>query len=374
MTLVGTNIGSDGSGGRDGAFDRQSVAGYIQQWNLTIQKGLPGNMSVEIGYTGNKGTNLADGGGFQLNQLHPDHLALGNQLLQSVPNPFFGIIQDGALAEPTTTRGQLLREYAQFTNVLNFRPSAASSIYHALQLQLTKRFESGLQFGAAYTKGKAIDDSSNSVDFGSLGRSGRHQNVFDRRADRALSINDVAQRLAVNFVWDLPFGQGRQFGAGWGGVTNALLGGWQVNGILQFQSGIPLVIENGTNNSGAYSDRQRPNISGDPSLPADRPTDEKLGEWFDTSVFSQPAAFTFGNAARVLSTRSDGITQADISLFKNFTLWEGVQLQFRAESFNITNTPRFSTPGQTFGTANFGRVTSQLNDPRQTQFGLKLIF
>ena len=375
MTLVGEAIGSDGSAGRDGAFDRQNVVGYIQQWNVTIQKGLPGNMSLELGYTGNKGTKLADGGGFQLNQLTPAQMALGNQLLQSVPNPFFGVIQDGPLKEATTTVGQLLREYPQFTNVINYRPSAASSIYHAFQLQLSKRFSQDLQFVVAYTNGKAIDDSSNAVDFrGDLGGSGRHQNVYDRGADRSLSLNDVAQRLAINYVWELPFGRGKKFGAGWGRLTDALLGGWQLNGIVTFQSGQPLIIENSSNNAGAFSDNQRPNISGDPTLPSNRETDEKLARWFDTSVFSQPAAFTFGNAPRVLSTRSDGINETDMSLFKNFRMWEGVQLQFRAEFFNATNTPRWGLPNQSFGSGNFGRVTSTRGSARQTQFGLKILF
>ena len=160
---------------------------------------------------------------------------------------------------------------------------------------------------------KAVDDSYNNVDFGDLGRPGRHQNVFDRRADRSRSV-------------------------------------------------------------GAFSDRQRPNIDGNPQLSNDRTTDERLAQWFDTSVFSQPAAFTFGNSPRVLSLRSDGIHSMDLSLFKNFSLWEGAQLQFRAEFFNATNTPRFAQPDLNFGAVNFGRVTSQLNDPRQTQFGIKIIF
>jgi len=142
-----------------------------------------------------------------------------------------------------------------------------------------------------------------------------------------------------------------------------------------FQSGKPLIIENSSNNSGALSDLQRPNVNGNPALSSDRPTQDKLAKWFETSVFSQPSAFTFGNAPRVLpNVRSAGMKNFDLSLFKNFSITERAQIQFRAEFFNAFNTPQFNLPGQTFGAAGFGTVSSQLNNPRQIQFGLKILF
>ncbi len=376
LTQVGDALGSDGSNGRDGAFDRTSVVGYIQQWNVSVQRALPSSISLEMGYIGNKGTKLADGGGFQEDQLPPAAQALGSQLLQSVPNPFFGIITAGPLAAATTTRGQLLRPYPQYTNLLNFRPTAASSSYNAFQLQLSKSLSHGVQFVVAYTNGKAMDDSSNAVDFRSdLGGSGRHQDYYNRHADRALSLNDISQRLVVSHVVDLPFGRGRLIGAKWNRLTDEVLGGWQFNGIATFQSGKPLIIENSSNNSGAYSDLQRPNVSGDPFLPSNRPTQDKLAKWFEPSVFSQPAAFTFGSAPRVLpNVRSDAMKNFDLSLFKNFAITEHSQVQFRGEFFNAFNAPQFNLPGQTFGAAGFGVVSSQLNNPRQIQFGLKILF
>src|SRR5262249_15772747 len=124
------------------------------------------------------------------------------------------------------------------------------------------------------------------------------------------------------------------------------------------------------------SDLQRPNVGGDPNLPSDRSTQDKLGAWFNTKVFSQPAAFTFGNAPRVLpDTRSDGMRNLDASLFKNFDIHEGAaKIQFRAEFFNVFNTPQFDMPGQLFGAAGFGVVSAQVNTPRQIQLALKILF
>ena len=376
LMQTGDALGSDGTNGRDGAFDRSSVVGYIQQWNVTIQRGLPAGMAIEVAYVGNKGTKLADGGGFQEDQLPPSAMALGNQLLQTVANPFFGIIRTGPLSAATTTYGQLLRPYPQYTNLLNFRPTAASSIYHAMQLQLNKRLSHGIQFLASYTAGKAIDDSSNAVDFrGDLGGSGRHQDYYNRKADRSVSLNDISYRLVLSYVVDLPLGRGRTFGAHLNRWLDGVIGGWQVNGITTFQSGRPLIIENASNNANAYSDLQRPNVSGDPYLTPDRATQDKLTKWFNTSVFSQPAPFTFGNAPRILpNVRSDGMHNSDLSLFKNFAVREEMRFQLRAEFFNAFNTPQFGIPGQLFGTSSFGVVTASANSPRNVQIGIKFLF
>jgi len=371
-----TSVGEDlGGTGRDGAFDRRARVGYAQQWNFGVQRGLPGNVAVTLAYAGAKGTKLTDGGGFEENQLPPAALALGNQLLGRVANPFLAVIRSGPLAAATTTLGQLLRPFPQFARLTNFRPNAASSTYHAFEMEIQKRFSDGVQFVLAYTAGKSIDDSSNLVEF--LGGSGLHQDFYNRRGDRSLSLHDVAQRLVVSYVLDLPFGRGRAIGATWGRWPNALLGGWQLNGMTTFQGGLPFLLVNRSNNSNAFSATQRPNVNGDPKVPAERPTNEKLARWFDPNVFSQPAAFTFGNGPRVLPTvRSDGINNHDISVFKNFSpARDGkMTLQFRVEFFNTFNTPEFSAPDGAFGAANFGVVSGQANSPRQIQFGLKVLF
>ncbi len=369
LTSVGESLGATA---RDGAFDRRALTGYIQQWNFGLERALPWAIVVSAAYTGSKGTKLIDGGGWDENQLSPQQLALGNTLLERVPNPFLGHIATGPLSAATTTRGQLLRAYPHFTNLLNFRPQAAGSNYHAFQVEVNKRFSRGVQFIVAYTNGKLIDDSSSVFEgFGA----GRHQNTFDRKADRAVSLTDVSQRLVLSYVADRPFGKGRAFGAGWSTAADVLLGGWQFNGITTLQSGFPVPAANQSDNSFSFGIVQRPNVNGNPKLSAGRPTAQKLLRWFDTAVFSQPAPFSFGNAPRVLPTvRNDGTANFDLSLFKNFRVAEKGTLQFRAEFFNAFNTPDFGLPASNFGAANFGQVTAQQNTPRQIQFGLKLIF
>jgi hypothetical protein len=372
LTAYGENLSG---GSSSSAYDRHARVGYLQQWNFTVQRALPGNMAVEMSYAANKGTRLTAGVGWEENQLPPEAMALGNQLLQSAPNPFFGLITTGPLAARTTTVGQLLRPFPQFTGLTNHRPNAASSIYHSFQLQLHRRFSRGVQVLLAYTAAKLIDDSSHLTD--SQGGSGLFQNFYNRRADRAVSLYDIPQRLVVSYVVELPFGRGKALGSGWGRPADAVLGGWQVNGITTFQSGRTFLISNSSNNSGAFSATQRPNVNGNPELPGGRPTQERLARWFDTSVFSQPAAYTFGSAPRLLpNVRSDGIAEFDLSLFKNFSLTQdgSTKLQFRAETFNLFNTPVFAPPAANFGAGSFGTVGSQANVSRQIQFGLKMVF
>ena len=373
---LATNLGQDfGASGRDGAVDRGARVAYSQQWNLNIQRQLPGSIALEGAYVGNKGTKLTDGPlGPQLNQLTPEQLQQGNQLLQLTANAFRPFVRTGPLAQANVTRAQLLRPYPQFLNVYNFRPAAGSSIYHAFQARAEKRYSNGLTLLASFTGGKLIEDTSQTVGF--LGSAPTHQNVYDRRASRSLASQDVSRRIVLSYVYDLPFGRGKAFGNRIPKAADAIVGHWQINGILSFSNGVPLAISNAQNNSQSFSAVQRPNVNGrNPSLDGSRPIDEKLPRWFDTSVFSQPAAFTFGNAGRVMpNVRADGVHNWDFSLFKAIPLREKLRLEFRAEFFNFTNTPQFAPPGQAFGNAAFGVVNAQFNAPRQVQFGLKLYY
>jgi hypothetical protein len=369
-----TNYGQDfGASGRDGAIDRSARVGYSQQWNFNLQRELPGKFSIETAYVGNKGTKLTDGPlGPQLNQLTTDQLQLGNQLLQLVPNPFLGYIQTGSLAQPTITRAQLYRPYSQYLNLYDFRPALGASNYHAVQARLEKRFSQGLTLLAAFTGGKLIEDTSQTVGF--LGPAPTHQDVYNRRASRSVASQDISRRLVLSYVYDLPFGHGRTFASHLAKPIDLILGGWQINGIVTLATGVPLAIVNAQNNSQSFSAVQRPNVNGkDPNLDSGRSLDQRLAQWFDTTVFSQPAPFTFGNAPRVLpNVRADGVHGWDSSFFKTFPIHEAIRLEFRAEMFNFTNTPVFAAPGQNYGNAQFGVVSSQANSPRQIQFGLKL--
>ncbi len=371
-----TNYGQDfGASGRDGAIDRSARVGYSQQWNFNVQRELPGKISLELAYVGNKGTKLTDGPlGPQLNQLTVEQLRMGSQLLQLVPNPFQGFAQTGPLAQATVTRAQLLRPYPQFLSLYNFRPALGSSVYHAFQARLEKRYSKGLTLLASFTGGKLIEDTSQTVDF--LGPAPTHQDVYDRRADRSLASQDISRRLVLSYVYDLPFGRGKAFGGRLPRPADLVLSNWQLNGILTLSTGLPLVMTNAQNNSQSFSAVQRPNVNGkNPNLAGGRSTEEKLARWFDTGVFSQPAPYTFGNGPRVMpNLRADGMRGWDFSVFKNFPIREAVRAELRVEMFNFTNSPIFGRPGTALGNAQFGVISGQANAPRQLQFGLKLYY
>jgi hypothetical protein len=362
---LATNIGQN----HPDSIDRNVIrSSYVQQWNLNIQRQLPASLVVEVAYVGNKGTKLTDGG-WQMNQLRPELLSMGTALQQLVANPFFGVITGGPLAARQTTRGQLLRQFPQYLNLTNFRPASSSSTYHAFQIRVQKDFSEGSSFLFSYTGGKLIDDS---VGVGAGGLEGAHQNAFDRRLDRSISPQDISSRLVFSYVYELPLGRGRGLGTAMPAWANAAFGGWQINGIATLATGVPLPIS-ALNNSNAFSDVQRPNISGDPTLPGGRPKSEQIGQWFNTRLFSQPAPFTFGSGPRTLpNVRAPGEANLDFSLFKHFPFGEARKLEFRAEFFNLTNTPNFGLPGLAFGSGNFGVIGAQVNPPRQVQLGLKL--
>jgi hypothetical protein len=371
-TFLGLNIG----GGNGGVFTTNATP-YVQQWNFNVQHDLPGNFVSEIAYLGSKGTKLLIGeSGLALAQIDPAYLTLGTGLQDQVPNPFFGIITNPSspLSFATVQRARLLRPYPQYDGVNAFRVPGAESIYHAMTLRLDKRFSNGLSLLSSYTLGKLIDDASTTVGF--LGQAGAQQNAYDRKADRSISSQDIRHRFVTSFVYDLPFGKGRRFGSGWSGPLDRTLGGWQVNGIVTFQSGLPLIITQGVNNTNLFSPSQRPTWNGADANMSGRTKDEKIQQWFDTSAFSVTPAFRFGNTPRVMpNLRGDGVKNLDLSLFKNNYFNEGRwNAQLRLEAFNVLNRVQFGLPNTQVGNSSFGIVSAQANAPRQVQLAMKLLF
>jgi len=348
---------------------------YIQQWNLNVQRELPGKILFEVAYIGSKGTRLLNGeSGLTQSQLPASFLSLGTKLQDQVPNPFFGIITNpsSSLRFATASRGQLLRPYPQYTGINAFRVPYGFSIYHGGTLKADKRFSNGLSFLAAYTWSKLIDDVSTTVSF--LGQSSARQDAYNRAAERAIGSQDIAHRFVSSFVYDLPFGHGKRFGKDWHPVANWVIGGWQFNGIATFQSGVPIIINQGANTVGLFNPSQRPTWNGsDANLEGSKA--DKLAQWFNRAAFSLTPAFTFGNTPRVMpNLRMDGEKNFDLSLFKNNYFHEGKwNVQFRAEFFNAFNRVRFAGPNGTVDNSAFGTVSSQGNGPRQIQFALKLI-
>jgi hypothetical protein len=337
---------------------------YNSQWNFTIAQDLGTASVLEVAYAGNKGTLLPIG--WQMDQLATQLIRPDAGLLDVVPNPFFGIIKVGGLSTPTVQRGQLLTPYPQIPGVSFAGASWGNSNYHALQVKLEKRLSEGSTVVVAYTWSKLISDGGDNA-WASSG----FRDFNCRACDRSISPYDQRHRLVSSFTYELPFGKGKKFGSNWNTFMNSVLGQWQVNGILTFNSGLPTQMTTTGNTSFSFGGGQRPDSTGQ-NAALDNPT---LERWFDTAAFRLPAQYTFGNVGRMHpSLRSDFVENLDFSIFKAFRLSERVSLEFRGEWFNALNHPIFGEPNATVGNAQFGRVTGTANGPRQTQLALKLLF
>jgi len=298
--------------------------GYDQHWSFGVQRQLPANSVLEVNYVGNRGVNLYEG-----NPIN-DPLAGPGAIQARRPYPIFGGI---------TYNGQ-----------------DNSTIYHALQAKFEKRVTGGLWYLISYTWSKSINVGNTPAVGG------------DYAYERSLSTYDIPQNLTASAGYELPIGKGKKLLANSGGVVNGLFGGWQIQGITVLRSGRPFTptISRDVANTGIGG--QRPNRTGSGKL--DHPT---IAQWFDKSSFSLPANFTWGNSGGTI-LREDKFKNLDLSLFKQFQFTEHTRLQFRAEAFNLTNSPSFSAPGTNIDVASGGVVTSTISTPRNIQFGLKLNF
>jgi hypothetical protein len=346
---------------------------YAQQWNFTIQRELPGQMLFEIGYAGNKGTHLPVSVDFD--QINPVYQSLGANLTKQVPNPFYGLVSSGTLSTPTVAMSQLLRPYPQYlsvnTNSSVLAQNEADSTYNALEVKLNKRFSQGLSFLVSYTKGKVIDNASGRI-FSVTAGTPPVQNSYDLSAERSVSPGDVAQQLVISHTLEFPFGHGNRWLGSGPKLVDVAVGGWSLSGTLTASSGFPLELTS-NGNSGVGSAVLRPNSTGQ-SAKLGGSTESRLGEFFNTSVFTIPATYTFGNVSRALpDVRAPGRFNYDLALEKHIPLKERVSALFRAEAFNLTNSPYFGAPGQNLGSANFGVISSSTGE-RQIQLALKVIF
>ncbi len=347
--------------------------GYTQNWDLDIQRQLPSNLLADLAYVGSFGLHLNKSGesDWNANQLTPEALALGSQLQQSVPNPFYGIIQTGPEAGQTIARSYLEAPFPQFTSVYLSYLLGGYEQYNSFQLKVDKRFSQGLNFLVSFTGQKQIDNYSGIQNVGNI--TGGIQNIYNPEAERAVSSNDISKSLVVSGVYALPFGRGQQFGAHWNRPLDLVLGGWQINGIATEHTGFPLSPST-QNTANAGNNVLRPNLTGQSPM-VHGSVKSRLHGYLNSAAFSQPAPFTFGNAPRTLSAvRAPSTHNIDFSVFKNFHATEKINVQFRAEAFNALNQVVFGNPNMTFSSGQFGNITSQSNTPRDIQFALKILF
>ncbi|MBI3209162.1 MAG: carboxypeptidase regulatory-like domain-containing protein [Candidatus Solibacter usitatus] len=314
---------------------------YMQQWNFTIQRSLPGNWTIETAYVGTRGIRLPLA--VQFDQLHPMYQKFGTDLNRLIANPFAGQVSTGPLAAATVTQGQLLRPFPQYLNVSTFIQTAGYSQYHGMNLTAEKRFSRGLTLLLAYTTSKTIDSGAGRV-IDITGLQPPIQNQYDLRSEKSLSQQDVSQRLAMAHSWEVPVGRGRSFLSNASRPVDFMIGGWSLSGQATFQIGFPLGLTS-IGNSGVFSAVQRPNNVGrSATLSGD--VQDRLGRYFDTSAFTVPDTFTFGNTGRALpDTRGPGRRNYNFALSKKFPITERFSALFRGEAYNLTNTPNFIFPG-----------------------------
>lgn len=347
--------------------DRDLGSGYVQQWNIGVQRAITNNLVFEIAYAGSKITHVGIPD-TNINQLTAAQLALGSQLLTLVPNPCFGRVPaSSSIGGATVPLAQTLKPFPCFTTVSLYRNNVGNTNYNALQAKIEQRLTRGLTFIVAYTRSKLIDEASSVFD--ATVQTGPIANFpvadsFNRKLERDLSTGDIPNVFVASVVYDLPkFGNGR-------GIAGRILSGWSLNGIVNVQSGIPIAVTQATNfNAFAGFGTQRPNLIRSPNLPGDRQT---TAQWFDTSAFALAPQFTIGSSSRN-PVRGPNYKNVDFALIKRTNLTETTNLEFRAELFNLTNTPPLNNPNTTFGSAAFGTIT-MAGDPRVVQFGLKLNF
>jgi hypothetical protein len=357
---------------------------YIMNWNVGFERQLGSTQFVDVSYVGTRGVHLRMGGdsspsfgGPNLNQIPSQYLSLGSQLLAPVANPFYGLVQTGTLAQPTIPYGQLLLPFPQYTGVYSPSTAGFDEIYHSLQLKFQKRFNAGGTLLVTYSWSKNLGNSETVNGHTEVLAPGLPQDYNNWSAAKSLVNYDVPNILVVSYVVDLPVGRGRRLLGNVSGVADKLVSGWGVNGVTMLESGFPLDLlaqpTSLSTNFGAGT--PRPNvIAGCSKIPSGS-SQSRLNDWFNPSCFSQPNTFGFGNEARTdPNIRQPGIANYDFTLFKNTHVTERFSLQYRAEFFNLFNRVQFGPPGNTFGTPQFGVVSSQINSQRLIQMGLRLSF
>ena len=316
-------------------------SGYMTQYNFQVQQQMPWETVFKIGYVGNIGRRMDTTWDYNLADPGPGTPASRRPLRNIAPN-VIGV---------------------------TYMTSDGNSVYNSLQASLEKRFSSGLGFQSSYTWSHAIDTLMNA--FGGAANGPFPQDIRCRSCDRGSSGFDIRHRFTQSLNYALPFGKGRKHSFG-SGAANAILGGWDTNGILTLQTGLPFTpqLQTSVSNSGG----SRPDRNGSGKL--DNP-DRAL--WFNTSfntsgaVWSVPQQFTYGNGGRNI-LYGPGRVNFDWSLFKDFSPSESWRIQFRAEFFNLFNTPQFALPNPTIGNPSAGVITSTIGNNRQVQLGLRLSF
>ncbi len=338
------------------AVDRELGSGYVQQWNMSVQRELWRGAALEVAYVGSKITRVGIPD-TNLNQLTVEQLATGPALLERVPNPYVGIIPPSStLGDATITRAQLMKPYPHYATVSLYRSNVGNTNYHGGTVKLEQRLTRGVSYSIAYTRSRLMDDASSVFDASVLTGPIANYPVadsFNRRLERDYSTGDIPHVLVAHAVWNVPRS-----------------GGLSLSAIATVQSGTPLPITQATNfNAFAGFGTQRPNRIGTPMLPSEQRTPDR---WFDTRAFVIAPQFTLGTSSRN-PVRGPGYRNVDLAIARRSRVAGDAARAVRAEEFNLLNSPVFAAPNTVVGSAAFGSITSA-GDPRVVQVAVKLIF
>jgi hypothetical protein len=373
-----------------GALRTANATPYQQTWTFGVQGQLPFKALFNIYYLGSKGTHLYFSGAGALDtlpasveSLTPTQVA---QLANSVTNPFYNAVTPpqgcggyNLVCQSVLPAYRLMVPYPQFNGVSTVDVPFANSHYHSLQAQVVKPFSSGLQGQVSYTFSKSIDDSS-ITSGGAAYLSGGNFIVSDPnnlRSQRSLSGYDVPQNLVGSLIYELPYGHRRRFGSHSPTALNAIFGGWRATGYFAVQSGFPVGLIQSSGQPIYTYGALRPTLTG---VLHKNPNFNGLNGYFSNpSVASVTPNFTIGNAPRFDgSARTSPLRTASLGVTKSFDidkLRKGSRFELRIDSFNVFNHPQFGTPALDVASpSTFGKVTSQINPPRQVQVAGKLYF
>jgi hypothetical protein len=346
---------------------------FIQEWTADAQRQVGNSWLIDVGYVGTRGLHLVQ----ETDPNQPFNLSSASNAPAATQAAILPACQAGSCPSPIPYLGNFA--YTQ---------SAGSSIYHALQAKVERRFSKGLSLLGAYTYSKSIDTTSGPLS--NFRNANFPQNSYDVAAEKAVSDFDFPHRLSLAYLWDMPFGANvAKFD---NNRVNYLIQGWEVGSVLTVESGPPFTpivtgnisgadeINNATVQAGVPADTDRPNVVSRDFYPSQQTTQQ----WVLSSAFSAPSAFTFGNAGRNI-LRGPGLGSCDFSLLRNFRLGESSKVQFRGEIFNIFNRPNFDIPQRTLNAPSFGQIFNTVQpvaglasggpgEPRELQLGLWLVW
>lgn len=390
----------------------------IYQWNIGLQRLLPGEITIGVDYSASRSNHLPWGGDNVTTTRNENFLSsavraqisaqrhaldplcdvdgcVTSYLTQLVNNPFqplFTQVPGGPAPifnSPASVYNQsqvalidLLRPFPQFAGSFTGLPNlGANAFYNSLQVRFQKRANHYVSFEGNYTLSKATDDSSAGFNafVGTL-NAGNVQQLDQLKLEHAISANDATHRFVLATIVDFPVGRGRWLGRDMNRILDGVIGGWQAAALITRQSGQPLAFSTSEGAGGLFLDgNQRPNLlcpgsqlGSGISYHQAAATGASL---FNSSCFGYPGDEIPGDAPRYISTlRTDGIHNMDLSFTKDFKIREHMSLQLRGEFFNFTNTPRFAVPNTSTDSSGFGTVTGTANSPRHTQFGLRFQF